>query len=92
MSYNEKTFEEKIKEIKLRKKIPIVLIAIIAIFIIIDNPIFLFFIIINKIMHIVDRKIGPPKFVINFAIGVAKSVIKNIDINVYPITSHFIIS
>ena len=32
MSYNEKTFEEKIKEIKLRKKIPIVLIAIIAIF------------------------------------------------------------
>ena len=29
-------------------------------------------------MHIVDRKIGPPKFVINFAIGVAKSVIKNI--------------
>ena len=43
-------------------------------------------------MHIVDRKIGPPKFVINFAIGVAKSVIKNIDINVYPITSHFIIS
>lgn len=32
MSYREKTFEEKIKEIKIREKVPIVLIAIIAIF------------------------------------------------------------
>lgn len=42
MSYNEKTFEEKIKEIKLRKKIPIVLIAIIAIFFMICGIIAIF--------------------------------------------------
>ena len=35
---------------------------------------------------------APPKFVINLAIGVAKSDIKNVDIILYPITSPFIIS
>ena len=36
--------------------------------------------------------IAPPKLVINFAIGVTKSDIKNVDISLYPIMSPFIIS
>ena len=46
----------------------------------IDNPIFLFFISINKTMVNAIRNIAPPKLVINLAIGVVKSEIKKVDI------------
>ena len=59
---------------------------------IIDRPIFLFFISKNNITVAIDKNIAPPKLVINFAIGVTKSDIKNVDISLYPIMSPFIIS
>ena len=46
----------------------------------------------NKIIVNIVKNIAPPKLVINFAIGVAKSDIKNVDINLYPTMSPFIIS
>ena len=46
----------------------------------------------NKIIVNTVKNIASPKLVINFAIGVAKSDIKNVDINLYPTMSPFIIS
>ena len=45
----------------------------------IDAPIFLFFIAINSTTVTIIKNTAPPKLVINFAIGVAKSDIKNVD-------------
>ena len=44
----------------------------------IDAPIFLFFIHTNSIIVNPSKNIAPPKLVTNFAIGVAKSDIKNV--------------
>ena len=49
-------------------------------FVNIDSPIFLFFIAITSKAVNTIINIAPPKLVINFAIGVAKSDIKNVDI------------
>ena len=58
----------------------------------IDAPIFLFFIAINSTTVTIIKNIAPPKLVITFAIGVAKSDIKNVDTSLYPIISPCIIS
>ena len=55
-------------------------------------PIFLFLINNSKQIDIPIKQYAPPKFVIAFAIGVAKSDIKYVDTNVYPLVSVVIIS
>ena len=49
----------------------------------IDIPIFLSFININKTIVNITKNIAPPKLVINFAIGVTKSDIRNFEIMLY---------
>ncbi len=45
-----------------------------------------------QLLLLIKKKIAPPKLVMNFAIGVTKSDIKNVDIILYPIISPCIIS
>ena len=61
-------------------------------FIYIKKPVFLFFIATNNIVASAIKNVAPPNCVITFTIGVILSDIMFFDIKLYPITSNLYIS